>query len=272
MVSERKKKWLEKIKEILKSYKTVILFDLNKLPAKQLHIIRNKLKASDIYTIISKKRILELAIKENNINLNLGNIKQPGLIYSNKNIFEIIKAIKNIKVKRKAKAGEVAPENIEVPAGDTGIQTGPAISIFKQFKIQTMIKDGKIAIKEPTIVCQKGDKISMGLVSLLNMLGIEPIEMKLEVENGFSDGIFYSKDILSLDEEYFKDNIAEISEKIFKLTLAIGYPTKYNIIYLLQKALFNTRNLGITLGIPAKDLITEMLRLAQYNAIKLSNL
>jgi len=273
MVSERKRKWFEKINKILKSYNTILLFDISKFPARQLHIIRNKLKSKEIYSIITKKRLLELAIKENpNIRLNLENIKQFGLIYSNKNIFDILREIRKIKINRKAKVGEIATADIEIPAGNTGIQTGPAISIFKQFKIQTMIKDGKIAVKEPKIVCHKGDTISADLVSLLNMLNIQPIEISLSIDNGFSEGIFYSSEILNLNEDYFKKNISEIYEKIFKLTVTIGYPTEHNISYLVQKASSNAKNLGIKLGIGGKELTKEMLKIAHYNAVKLSNL
>lgn len=271
MVSEKKKAWFEKINKILKSYNSILLFDLYEFPARQLHIIRNKLKSKEIYSMVVKKKILELALKENpKVILNLENAKQLGLIYSNKNIFDIIREIRSIRVRRKAKIGEIATENIEIPAGDTGIQTGPAISIFKQFKIPTIVKEGKIAIKEPKIVCRKGEAISENLISLLNMLNIHPIEISLNIANGFSEGIFYSKEVLSLDEKYFEDCILEISEKMFKLTAALGYPTKQNITYLLQKTLLNARNLGIKIGIGDKELFEDMIRLAHYNALKLS--
>ena len=271
MVSEKKKVWFEKINKILKSYNSFLLFDLYEFPARQLHTIRNKLKSKEIYSIIVKKKILELALKENrNVTLNLENAKQLGLIYSNKNIFDIIREIRGIKVRRKAKVGEVAREDIEIPAGNTEIQTGPAISIFKQFKIPTIVKEGKIAIKEPKIVCRKGEVISSDLISLLNMLNIHPIEISLNIINGFSEGIFYSSEVLSLDEKYFEDGILEIAEKIFKLTITLGYPTEQNITYLLQKALSNARNLGIKIGIGDKELVEEMIRLAHYNALKLS--
>jgi large subunit ribosomal protein L10 len=252
MVSETKQKFLAELKEILKSYKTILLFDLENLPSKQLHYIRNKLKNDEIFTLISKKRILEFALRENKINLDLNDIKQPGLIYSNKDIFEVSKKLKELKVKRKAKTGEKASSDIEVPAGDTGIQAGPAISIFKQFKIQTIMKDGKIAIKDPTVVCKTGNEIDLNLVSLLNMLGIEPIEMNLSPEKGYFNKMVYNKFVLNLDKNYFVENIGVIANNLFKLTIYLNYPTKQNISLLLQKGYRNSRNLGIKLGAPFK--------------------
>ena len=102
------------------------------------------------------------------------------------------------------------------------------------------------------------------------MLNIHPIEISLNIINGFSEGIFYSSEVLSLDEKYFEDGILEIAEKIFKLTITLGYPTEQNITYLLRKALSNARNLGIKIGIGDKELVEEMIRLAHYNALKLS--
>ncbi len=140
MVSKKKVEGLKKINELLKDYKSILLFDLNKLPSKQLHEIRNKLKEEEIYTLIQKKRSLEFGLKENNLNLNINSLKEPAIIYSNKPIFSIVKTLRRVKVKRKAKVGEVINSDIEIESGNTEIQAGPAIAIFKQFKIQTIIK------------------------------------------------------------------------------------------------------------------------------------
>jgi len=272
MVSEKKKKNLEKLKKILKSYKCILLFDLKDLPSKQLHIIRNKLKEKEIYTMVSKKRILEFALKENKIDMNLDDIGQLGVVYSNKDIFEIIRILRNLKVKRKAKVNEIISEDIEIPAGDTNIQAGPAISIFKQFKIPTIMKGGIISIKDPTIVCRAGDKITLELVSLLNMLGVEPIEMNISPEKGHYENLIFNKFVLQLDKDYFKENIKRIADHIFKLTTYLGYPTKDNIDLLLQKGIGTAKNLSIILGYPTKENIKDLLLIAKYNANKLNNL
>jgi len=271
MVSKKKIEGLKKINELLKNYKSILMFDLNNLPSKQLHKIRNKLKEEEIYTLVQKKRILELGLKENNLDLKLSNLKQPAIIYSNKDIFDIVKNLRKLKIKRKAKAGEIADSDIEVEEMNTGIQVGPAISIFKQFKIQTIVKEGKIAIKEKKVVCKKGDTITADMVSLFNMLNIEPVEINISPELGYSENIVYNKEILKLDEDYFKEQIKIAADNLFKVTVYISYPTKQNISLLLQKANKNAEILGLNIQLPVKDLLPELIKIAQLRANKLNN-
>ncbi len=271
MVSKKKVEGLKKINELLKDYKSILLFNLNKLPSKQLHEIRNKLKEEEIYTLIQKKRILEFGLKENNLNLNINSLKQPTIIYSNKPIFSIVKTLRRVKVKRKAKVGEVINSDIEINSGNTEIQAGPAIAIFKQFKIQTIIKNGKIVIKEPKVICRSGEEINSNLVSLLNMLHIEPLELTIQPELGYSQNIAYNKSVLELDENYFKEKISTTTNNLFKLTVNIGYPTKENISLLLQKTWQNTKNLGLNLKLPVKELLPDLVRTAYLKANKLNS-
>ena len=265
MVSEKKKEVLEKLKKIFESYNTALFFDLSQLPSRQLHYIREKLKESEIYTLVSKKSIINFALKEKNFDINVEDIKQPAVIYSNKSIFEVMKKLRELKVNRKAKPGE-----IYVPDGDTGVPAGPAIGIFKQFKIPTQMQGGKIAIKQPTKICEAGQEISLDLVSLLNMLGVEPIEMQVIPEKGYFEGIVYTRQVLTLDEEYFRQGIIQIANNVFKLTSHLGYPTEQNIELLVQRAVVNMRKLGMELGFPAKDLLPDLIKFAKINAEKIN--
>ncbi|MCK4428816.1 MAG: 50S ribosomal protein L10 [Candidatus Aenigmarchaeota archaeon] len=269
MVSKQKVALLGEVNNIFKSNKTVFLFDLQNLPSSQLHDIRNKLKKDEIYTLVIKKGILERSLKDSKIPLSLEELDQPALIYSNKDIFYISKALKKLKVSRKAKVSEIATEDIELPAGDTGIQAGPAISTFKQFKIQTIMKDGKIGIKDPTPVCKKGETITAELLSLINMLNIEPIEMTIQPELAYSEKIIYNSEVLKLDEQFFKDQISLSENNVFKLTVSINYPTKQNISFLLQKASQRGKTLSIELGLPAKEIMPELINKAHARASSL---
>ena len=269
MVSEKKVGMFKKINKLLKEHDTLLLFDLNQVPSRQLHQIRNKLKKEEIFTIVPKKSVLELSLKENKKDLKLDDFKQPALIYSNKNIFDILKILKKLTAKRKIKVNEIVSNKVEIPAMDTEIQAGPAISIFKQFQIQTIIKAGKIAIREPKIVCKEGDKADENLVSLLNMLGIQPAELTIQPTLGCSQNLVFNKSILELDETYFKDQINICANNLFKLTTYVGYPTKDNISVLLQKGGQHARSLGMELGIPTKELLPDLLRIAHANASNL---
>jgi large subunit ribosomal protein L10 len=269
MVAKRKVESKKILDKIFKSHKSVLIFDMASLPASQLHEIRNTLKEKEVYTYIAKKRVLERAIIDAKLNLKVEGVKQPAVIYSNKGIFDVAKLLNQVKTKRKAKAGEECPEDITLPAGPTPAQAGPAISIFKQFVIQTMIKDGKISIREPKTVCKKGDKVPAELISLLNMLSITPIEMFISPQVGTYENVFYTPDIFSIDQEFVKGQVLAASGKVMWLTYGLGYPTKQNANLLLAKGWRNAKALGIKTGMPSKEIMGELLRAAHMGAIKL---
>lgn len=266
MVATKKVRAKENLSKALKSSKSAILFDLDCLPSKQLHEIRNKLKADGINTFVAKRRILERAAKEAKTDLKLDGLVQPAIVYSDKEIFEVVKALKSLKTKRKAKTGEKAQEDISVPTGDTGVQAGPAISTFKQFNIQTMMKDGKIGIREEKVVCEKDGEVSIELVSLLNMLGIEPVEMSIAPQGGFSDGLSYTKDVFDIDKAFLESQISSVANNMFKMTCGLGYPTNKNSSLLLTRGFGRARALGMKYGIPSKNTIEDLLRVANGGA------
>lgn len=269
MVAPKKIESKKKLNEIFKSHKSVIVFDLAGLPSSQLHEIRNTLKEKEIYTLVAKKKVLEKAIHDSKIKLEVKEAKQPAIIYSNKGIFEVAKNLKQISTKRKAKAGETAPEDIVLPVGPTPAQAGPAISIFKQFAIQTMIKDGKIGIREAKTVCKKGESVPAELISLLNMLSITPIDMLISPSVGYSENLFYTKDVFDISEELIRSQVLSASAKMTKVTYKIGYPTKQNANLLLAKGWRGARTLGIKIGIPSKEIMKDMVIFAHSGAKKL---
>jgi len=269
MVAKRKVESKKQLDKILKSHKSILIFDMAGLPSSQLHEIRNTLKEKEVYSYIAKRRVLEKAIADAKLNLKVDGVKQPAVIYSNKGIFDVAKLLNQVKTKRKAKAGEVAPEDITLPAGPTPAQAGPAISIFKTFLIQTMIKDGKISIREPKTVCKKGEKVPEGLISLLNMLSITPIEMFISPKVGAYENVFYTPDVFSIDEAFVKGQVMAASGKVMWLTYGIGYPTKQNANLLLAKGWRNAKTLGIKTGMPSKDIMNDLIRVAHSGAKKL---
>ncbi|MGC9310115.1 MAG: 50S ribosomal protein L10 [Candidatus Aenigmatarchaeota archaeon] len=269
MVAKKKVETRKSLGKILKSSKSVVVFDLEGIPSKQLHRIRNELKSRGVFSNIAKKRVLERAAEDAGISLSFEGLRQPAIIYSDKPVFEVAGELRKLKIMRKAKAGENSPMDITLPAGPTPAQAGPAISIFKSFAITTMIKDGKISIKDPKTVCRAGEPVSLNLVSLLNMLGIEPVEMSISPESGYCDGLFYTKDVFCIDKGFLEVQILQAAGNLSRLTYGLGYPTKQNAPLLLAKAFGNAKSLGIKTGVPSKDTLPDILRIARAGAMKL---
>ena len=95
-----------------------------------------------------------------------------------------------------AKGGDIAPNDLVIPAGNTGINPGPVLSEFKESKVPTKIDQGTIWVSKDTVVAKTGDSISQKLAALLSKLDIKPIEAGIAVNYAIAEGLeFKEKDL-----------------------------------------------------------------------------
>ena len=239
MVREEKIRAIEELKNKIESYPVVGILDMNKVPSKPLHETRKKLRGKAIITM-TKKSILLRAIKSakrNGIN-ELENIipKQPAIIFSDSEPFKLYGTIDRMKIPAPAKAGDIAPKDIEVRAGPTSLIPGPVISELSKAGIPAGVEEGKIVIKKDKVVVKMGDIISTDHASALRKLNINPMEAGLNVVAIFENGMIYGKEALSLVGRAYVNKIIQAFNYAINLSVTICYPTKENIKYLLSKA------------------------------------
>ena len=100
---------------------------------------------------------------------------QNALIFTNMNPFKLYLNLEKSKVNLPARAGDVATDEIVVPAGNTGIPPGPVLSEFKEANVSTRIESGSIYVAKDSVVARPGDTISPKLSGLLSRLNLKPI-------------------------------------------------------------------------------------------------
>ena len=88
--------------------------------------------------------------------------------------FKLFKTLDESKSPAPVKGGSVAPCDIEVKAGSTGMPPGPFLSELKAVGIPAAIDKGKIGIKEDKVVIKEGEVVSQKLAVVLSALGIKP--------------------------------------------------------------------------------------------------
>ena len=77
---------------------------------------------------------------------------QNALIFTNMSPFKLYLVLEKSKVNLPARAGDVASDDIVVPAGNTGIPPGPVLSEFKEANVQTRIESGSIYVSRDSVV------------------------------------------------------------------------------------------------------------------------
>jgi large subunit ribosomal protein L10 len=266
MVSEKKKKTAKEVGELLRSHKVIGILDMHKLPAKQLYELRKKLKAHAKIRMV-KKRVIKIALKDSKLS-SIGSLSEkiqgePALLFSNENPFRLAAMINESKSTASAKAGDIAPHDIEVKAGPTSIPVGPAIGELQRLKIPAGVEGDKIFIKKDTVLTKAGSVIEKPLADVLAKLGIEPMEIGLNLVAAWEDGIIYAKDLLSVPPSKHLEDLKLAHIMAFNLAFNINYFTKDNIPLFLSKAHREALSLADAAGIVTKETAPGLLAKAK---------
>lgn len=266
-IPESKTKTVNELKKLLNEYPIVALLNLENLPAKQLQVMKGKLR-KDAMIRMAKKNLIKEAFKESgkpNIDkMNEYLSGMPALLFTRENPFKLFKIIKKSKSSAAIKPGQVTPKDITIPAGPTPFAPGPIIGELGMLRIKAGIEAGKVAIKEDAHVAKKGDVIKPQLASLLLRLGIEPMEVGLDLVAVYENGEILSKDVLDIDEDVFMQKLRTAAAEAMNLAVDIAYPSRETIELLVQKSFSDAKAIAIERDILA-DLVVEQI-LAKANA------
>jgi large subunit ribosomal protein L10 len=208
--SQQKLATAKEFEALLAEYPIVAAVNVESLPARQLQVMREKLRG-DCTIRMAKRRVMQKAIrsvgKEGIQDLEPHLKGMPALLFTKQNPFALFKTVKANKSKAAAKAGQKAPFDIIVPAGPTSFAPGPIIGELGSVGIKSGVENGKIAIKQDSRVAKEGDVISAKLAALLVRLGIEPMEVGLDITAVYENGMIMTRSVLNVDEKEYESNI-----------------------------------------------------------------
>ena len=265
-VSEKKKKEVAYLKELLQNHKIILIADLTGLPAAQLQSIKTKLK-KDLKIRVTKKRLLKIAIEDLKQQKDLTSLipyidkTMPALLVADKDPFSIYTAIKKSKSFVAAKPGQIAPSELAVEPGPTNFPPGPIIGELGQAGIIAAVEAGKVVVKRRSILAKAGEPISTKAAGILAKLGVQPIEIGLNVVVALENGGVYDKGVLDVDPETYIKNLLQAHYEAVSLAVGISYITKDSVKVLLSKAyrelLGITKNLNLVVNTEPEDIKSE---------------
>jgi len=264
-VSQAKKDTVKEFTALLLEYPIVGIVNMEDLPAPQLQTMRALLR-EDVELRMTKRRLIKIAIdavkdKKPGIEklLDVQKSGMPALLFTKENPFKLYKKINKNKSAAPAKAGQIAPNDIEVKAGPTSFMPGPIIGELGAVGIKSGVEGGKVAIKENAIVVKAGEEITENVASILARLDIQPMEVGLDLTAMYEDGTLYTKDVLAVDESKYIADITNGSRWAFNLAVEVGFPTSVTLPVLITKAHSASRNLAVEAGILASGVVDMIL-------------
>ena len=124
----------------------------------------------------------------------VGNV---GIVFTTGELSEVRAKIAEHVVPAPARVNAVAPLDVIVPAGPTGMEPSQT-GFFQVLNIATKINKGAIEILSDVKVVEKGEKVSSSAATLLGKMGFTPFFYGLETMEVYDKGNMYSVKVLDL--------------------------------------------------------------------------
>ncbi len=235
-VSDEKKRIVKELAELMKK-KTVMVVSIKGLPSSQFQQIKKQLRDKALIRV-TKKSLVDFALehaKDDSLN-DLVKYVEDGsaMLFSEEDAFEISGILADSKTPAKAKAGQIASEDIEIPEGPTDLPPGPDISALSAVGLQVQVQDGKIAIMKPHIMVKKGDQITEDQASILAKLDITPFESGLEPVAASMDGTVYAD--IKIDKEAMLEALLYAYGRAIPFAVEVGQVNELTLDLILAKA------------------------------------
>ncbi|MAG40090.1 50S ribosomal protein L10 [Candidatus Pacearchaeota archaeon] len=235
-VSDRKKARVKFIADKLKS-KTVMIVSVKGLPSAQFQDIKKKLRGKAHINVV-KKNLLNFAI-EHAGNKEIKALEEyngdaTALLFSDHDAFEISGILASNKSPAKAKAGDIAPADVEVKAGPTSLLPGPDISALSAVGLAPKVEDGKISVMQDKVIVKEGDTITEAHASIMAKLDIIPFEVGIDPIAAFMDGKIYAD--IKIDKEGFMEDMLAKFGRVMPFAVEIGYVCPETLDFVLGKA------------------------------------
>lgn len=276
-IAEYKKRIVSNIANLISQYPIIATINMENLPAFQLQKMRAELR-DKVITIMTKRRLIKIAFEEAKKTKEgveqLGKYLEgmPALMFTKENPFKLYKILQRSKSPAPAKPNQTAPKDIIVEAGPTSFSPGPIIGELAQAGIKAGVESGKVVIKQDSIVVKKGDKIKPKVAEILTRLGIQPMEVGLDLVAAYENGTIYTKDILAIDEEEFMGKLKSASLGAFNVAMFISYPTRATIKHLISKAANDAKALGLSQNIIDTGIVEVLIGNAERGMLNLKDI
>lgn len=238
-IPEYKKKIVEDLTQRFKESKTVLIASIKGLPDSQFQLVKKKLRGKAVIKIAKKSAFLRAI--GNSEKGAIQNLKERitadvAVLFSDMDAFELSAFLTDNLNPARAKAGDIAPEDISVEPGPTDLLPGPAISELSAVGLRVAVEGGKLAIKQGAVVAKKGETITEKVAGVLAKLGVEPMKVGLEplvAYDSVSDKIYVG---IKIDKEGTYKELKESIAKALHFAVNLKILNEKTVAFFICKA------------------------------------
>jgi len=237
-ITAEKQAYEDRLNSYITKYRTVMFCKMDNVRSQQVHHVRRDLRGKadmimgkkTLQSKIVKKRADSEGATENDKAFwkkcdQLGLLTQnTALVFTNQPVGEIIEILDRHRVQAPARVGAVAPCDVVIPAGNTGMEP-TRTSFFQALNIATKIAKGTVEIVNDKKVLSEGEKVDNSTAALLQKLKISPFYYQVEVQNVYESGVVFERKDLSITDAMIEGYITQGIATVSAMSMGAGIPT-----------------------------------------------
>ncbi|KAF2772060.1 hypothetical protein EJ03DRAFT_324900 [Teratosphaeria nubilosa] len=243
--------YFDKLKGLLEEYKSIFIVTVDNVSSQQMHEIRQAMRGEGV-VLMGKNTMVRRALKtfitefpeyERLLPHVKGNV---GFVFTNGDLKQTRDKILANRVAAPARAGAVAPADVYVPAGNTGMEPGKT-SFFQALGVPTKIARGTIEITTDLKLVEAGNKVGPSEATLLNMLNISPFTYGMGIAQIYDQGQTFATSVLDIEESQLLKAFTSAINTIATISLAANFPTLPSVMHSLVNSYKNAISVAIEL-------------------------
>jgi large subunit ribosomal protein L10 len=183
---------------------------------------------------------------------------QTAVLVADENPFALAQQLDRTRSPTPARGGEIAPNDIRVPAGTTSFKPGPIVGELQHAGFPAAIEKGKVVIKKDVTIVKAGQPIPREVAGLLSRMDIKPLEVGLALRALVDRDTFYPPTVLAIDLDAQREEMIRAHRSALALALELAWTTPMTIEALLVRARRQALALAVESAYPTQESIPAL--------------
>jgi len=262
---EKKNAYFAKLIDLVENMPHCLLVEIDHVGSKQMQHIRMALRGECV-VLMGKNTMIRTALRkrlEETEDEGLARLKEAivgniGFIFCNAGKIERAReVIASHMVPAAAKAGGIAPVDVHIPAGPSGLEPAQT-SFFQALNIQTKIVKGMIEITNDVHLIKQGEKVSLSAQALLTKLGVKPFEYGMQLRSVYQDGSVFDAAVLDITDNVLLQKFMRGVGNVAAFGRQVGIPTEAGLPHMMCNAFKNIVSLVADVDFSGGEKVDEI--------------
>jgi large subunit ribosomal protein LP0 len=241
----KKNAFIDKLKTLLKEFPKILIIEANHVGSTQMQQIRIALRGTAEILMgkntMVRKTLAMFMEEQEEVNVEAllkcvrGNI---GFIFCKGDVDAVRKVINANKVPAAAKAGVIAPLDVTIPAGPTGLDPTQT-SFFQALNIATKVVKAQIEIITDIHLIKTGQKVQLSEQVLLAKLNVRPFQYGMKILSIYEDGEVFDAGVLDITNDFLISRLLAGIRNVAAFSREAGLPNEASAPHAILNAFKN---------------------------------